>query len=102
MIRVPIDGIADHLPRAQALIIHVENCLTYLGRLESPQRYHNLWQAYIQAVRTLQQTISDFISSSLGLGRLSLHDYIRKARDTHLLPYPELKEYRRYCQIFPN
>lgn len=102
MIKVPIDAIADHLTRAEALIIYVDNYLAYLGRPEFPQSYRNLWQAHIQAVRTLQQTSFDFLPSGTDFGRLSLQDYIRTARDTHVLIYPELDEYRRYRKILQN
>jgi hypothetical protein len=83
MIKAPIDAIADHLTRAEALIIYVDNYLAYLRRPEFPQSYHNLWQAHIQAVHTLERTSFDFLPSGTDFGRLSLQDYIRTAREIH-------------------
>jgi hypothetical protein len=104
MIKEPIDAIADYLTSAEALIIYADNYLAYLGRPEFPQSYHNLWKAHIQAMRTLQQTSFDFLPSTSGTdsGRLSLQDYIRTTRDTHVLIYPELDEYRRYRRILQS
>jgi hypothetical protein len=100
--RVPIDAVAIHLPRVEAVTIYVDSYLSYLGRPEFPQSYHNLWQTHIQAVRTLQQTSFDFFPSSPVFGRLSLQEYIRTTRDTHLLTYPTLDEYQRYCKTLQN
>lgn len=94
MTKEPIDAIPDYFTRAEALIICADNYLAYLDRPEFPQSYHNLWQAHIQAVGTLQQTSFDFLPSGTDTGRLSLQDYIRAVRDTYVLIYPKMDEYR--------